>query len=150
MGRKGVTLVELVVVLVIIAIAAALAIPSIGAWVPNYRLRTASRDIVSAMRSAQMKAVANNSDYRVHFEGGTSTYIVQYRTTAGVWVDEGIAQTVPKGIRFQEINLPSNNAEFNPNSTSSAGNILLRNNKEKERRIVLFSATGRIRVEPPL
>jgi hypothetical protein len=65
-------------------------------------------------------------------------------------LDEGSPQTLPRGIVFQEINLPNHNAEFNPNATSSSGNILLRNRKEKEKKIVLFSTTGRIRVEPPL
>ena len=147
MSRKGVTLLELIIVMIIIAIAAALTIPSIGAWLPNYRLKTATRDIVSLMRSAQMKAISENTEYRVRFVAADGSYVVQRRTTAGVWVDDGVAQRVSDGIRFHEINLPDNSAEFNPNSTSSAGNIVLRNRKENEKRIVLFSATGRIRIE---
>jgi type IV fimbrial biogenesis protein FimT len=147
MSRKGVTIIELIVVMVIIAIAAALTIPNIGAWLPNYRLRTAARDIVSTMRTAQMKAVSSNLEYRVSFDGVNNSYILQVRTTGGVWIDEGGVQTTPKGIRIHQVNLPEDHAEFNPNSTSSGGNIILRNNKEAERRIVLYSATGRIRVE---
>ncbi len=94
-----------------------------------------------------MKAVANKFEYRVHFDTADGSYIVQVRTTAGAWVDDGSSQKIPTGILFQEVNLPDNNAEFNPNSTSSAGNILLKNSKAVEKRIVLFSATGRIRVE---
>ena len=148
MSRKGVTIIELIVVMVIIAIAAVLTIPNIGAWLPNYRLRTAARDIVSTMRAAQMKAVSNNQEYRVSFDAVNSSYILQVRTTGGVWVDEGGPQKMQKGIRIHQINgLPGNSAEFNPNSTSSGGSIILRNSKEAERRIVLYSATGRIRVE---
>ena len=150
MDRKGVTFVELLTVLMIMAIAAALTLPNIGAWLSIYRLRTATRHIVSMMQSAKMMAVVRNTDYRVHFEATDGSYILQVRTTAGVWLDEGAAQTLPQGILFQKINLPSHNAEFNPNATSSSGNILLRNRKEKEKKIVLFSTTGRIRVEPPL
>jgi len=147
MSRKGVTIIELVVVMVIIAITAALTIPSIGAWLPNFRLRTAARDIVSTMRTAQMKAVSSNLEYRVSFDSANGTYLLQTRTTGGVWVDEGGPQKMPKGIRIYQVNLPEDHAEFNPNSTSSGGNIVLRNSKEAERRIVLYSATGRIRVE---
>ena len=147
MSGKGVTIVEVIVVMVIIAIAAALTIPNIGAWIPVYRLRTAARDIVSLMRSAQMKAVAENLEFRVRFVAADGSYVLQRRTTAGLWIDEGVAQRVPSGIRFHEVNLQDNCAEFNPNSTSSAGNIILRNRKQNERRIVLFSATGRIRIE---
>ena len=150
MDRKGVTLIELVIGLLIIAITVSLTLPNIGAWFSIYHLRSATRDIVSTMRSAKVKAVTNNADYRVHFEAAAGSYVLQCRTTAGVWVDEGAARRVPQGIEFQEINLPNHNAEFNPNSTSSSGNIRLRNRKEKEKKIVLFSATGRIRVDPPL
>ena len=41
MRKRGVTLVELVVVMAIIAIGAAFVAPNIGAWIPNYRLRSA-------------------------------------------------------------------------------------------------------------
>ena len=150
MNKKGVTLIELIVVLVIIAIAATLAIPNIAAWLPNYRLRTATRDIVSTMRTAQMKAVSTNLEYRVQFNAEGGSYIVQRQTTAGLWVDDGVPQTMPSGIRFQEINLDGpddNEAIFNPNSTSTSGSVSLRNKRDTEKRIVLFAATGRIRVE---
>ena len=65
MNDKGVTLIELVVVFVIIAIGAVMLIPNIGTWLPNYRLRSAARDIVSTMRTAQMRAISNNIQYRV-------------------------------------------------------------------------------------
>ena len=39
MNKKGVTLIELIVVMVIIAIGAILLVPNIGAWLPNYRLK---------------------------------------------------------------------------------------------------------------
>ena len=64
-NRKGITLIELIVVMVIIAIGAVLMAPNIGGWLPNIRLRSATRDIASTMRVAQMKAVSNN----IHLPG---------------------------------------------------------------------------------
>ncbi len=167
MNKKGVTLVELVVVMVIIAIAAALAVPNIAAWLPNYRLRTATRDIVSTMRTAQMKAVANNTEYRVLFnpqdpydecKSTTNSYIIQVHTSSTAnatsiprqcedyWSADGAVQPLPKGIVLQGIDLPGNNAQFNSNSTSSSGNVVLTNSKNKGRQIILYAATGRVRV----
>ena len=147
MNKKGVTLLELIVVMVIIAIAAALAIPNIAAWLPNYRLKTATRDIVSTMRTAQVKAVTTNIEHRVQFDTEAGSYIIQRRTTAGTLEPDGQSQKIPSGIRFHEITLANNRAEFNPNSTSSPGSVTLRNKRDTEKRIVLFPATGRIRVE---
>jgi prepilin-type N-terminal cleavage/methylation domain-containing protein len=146
MDRRGVTLIELIVVMVIIAIAAALTIPNIGRWIPGYRLRSAARDVVSLMRSAQMKAVSSNTQFRVSFNDVNHSYILQ-RKSGEVWVDDGTVQTLPPGIQIVGITLPGKNAEFNPNSTSSSGSVTLRNPKDAEKRIVLYSATGKIRVE---
>ena len=100
------------------------------------------------MRTAQMKAVSTNLEHRVQFNLEAGSYIVQRMTTAGVWVDDGVLQTIPSGIRFHEIDLGwSNRAIFNPNSTSTSGSVTLRNKRDTEKKIVLFAATGRIRVE---
>jgi prepilin-type N-terminal cleavage/methylation domain-containing protein len=64
-NKRGVTLLELVVVFAIIAIGSLLAVPNIGPWIANYRLRTATRDITSTLRVAQMRAVSNNVNYQV-------------------------------------------------------------------------------------
>ena len=149
MNKKGVTLIELVVVFVIIAIGAVLLVPNIGAWLPNYRLRGATRDITSTMRIAQMKAVSNNLQYRVNLDDaeiGVNNYILQYNT-GGVWVPDGVIQNLPTGINISGITFPGKHAEFNPNSTSSTGSITLQNTKRAQKRITLTSATGRVRIE---
>jgi prepilin-type N-terminal cleavage/methylation domain-containing protein len=144
MNKKGVTLIELVIVMVIIAIGAVLAAPNIGGFLPRYRLRSATRDIVSTMRTAQIKAVSTNREYQVSLDGTTESYILQYKNTMGDWVDEGVTQTLPKGIEI--VGDAGFNAEFNPNSTSSSGSVTLKNPKNSTRKIVLHY-TGRIRVE---
>jgi len=148
MNKKGVTLVELSVVLVIIAIAAALTIPGIGRLLPGYRLRGATRDIVSTMRTAQAKAVTGNIEYRVSFDLAKGKYVLQYQTTAGL-VNDGDWQDLPKGVQFKDVNFGGgvSYAVFNSNSTSSSGNVVLRNSRGAERKIVLLSNTGRVRIE---
>jgi prepilin-type N-terminal cleavage/methylation domain-containing protein len=142
MNKKGVTLIELIVVIAIIAIGAVLAVPNLGPWLANYRLRTATRDIVSNLRTAQMKAVSNNVDYQVLFDGVARTYILR-RDSGGVWVDEGTAQTLPSGI---SIVLPVNNPlTFSPNSSSNGGTVTLTNTRGT-RSITVLPSTGRITI----
>lgn len=141
-NQKGITLIELIVVFIIIAIGAVLTVPSINAWVPNYRLRSATRDIVSAMRTAQMKAVANNMTYRVSFTSPDS-YVIQYQTTGG-WVNDGEPQTLPPGIQFNTTF--GSTINFLPNSTSTGGNIILTNQKGATKTIQILGATGRIKI----
>jgi general secretion pathway protein H len=150
MNKKGITLIELVVVMVIIAIGAVLLVPNIGGWLPNYRLRSATRDAASMLRTAQIKAVSTNMEYRVSFNNPVAGSYVLQRHTGGVWVDEGAPQTLPTGIVISAITFPLdgawNCAEFNPNSTSSTGSITLQNTKGTQKNITLTPATGRIRI----
>jgi prepilin-type N-terminal cleavage/methylation domain-containing protein len=148
MNKKGVTLLELIIVLVIIGIGALLLAPNIGNWVPNYRLRGATRDVVSTLRTAQMKSVSINTDYRVRFPDATS-YILEYLNTLGAFVAEGSQQTLPSGVQFTAFP-PGSNFRFNPNSTASTGSLRLTNTRGSSRTISLTTATGRINVNPPL
>jgi prepilin-type N-terminal cleavage/methylation domain-containing protein len=54
---KGVTLIELVVVMAIIGIMALFMTPGIGDWVQNYRIKQAARGMASDFQFAKMKAV---------------------------------------------------------------------------------------------
>jgi type II secretory pathway pseudopilin PulG len=131
--------------MVIIAIGALLMAPNIGPMLTNYRLRTASRDIVSTMRTAQMKAVSTNMEYRVSFDLNAQTYILQRNT--GGWQSEGVTQSLPTGIQISAIFFPGNNAQFNTNSTASTGSLTLRNSKGRTTRITVTASTGRIKIE---
>ncbi len=145
MNKRGVTLVELVVVFVIIAFGATLMVPSIGAWLSSYRLRSATRDVVSTLRTAQMRAVSTNTTYGVGF-GVNSCRL--YRSSGGLIV-EGTPINLPNGVQFISNNFPVDGAlgqpfaQFNPDSTSSGGNVTLQNTKGATRRITLINATGK-------
>jgi Tfp pilus assembly protein FimT len=122
--------------------------PNIGAWIPNYRLRSATRDVVSALRTAQMKAISNNTPYHVSFNQGAGTYILEYQNTDGItWTPEGVTQTLPSGILISDIGFPGSKAQFNTNSTSSTGSITLQNTKGSSKQITLTLATGRVNVK---
>jgi type IV fimbrial biogenesis protein FimT len=150
-NNEGVTLVELAVVFVIIVILALLMAPNMGAWLPNYRLRSAARDIVSTMRTAQMRAVSSNIEYRVTFNaadvGAANGYVLQrWDSGGGVFVNDGAVQTLPAGITIITNLFPAGRAVFNTNSTSSAGSVTLQNTKGATRSITLTSATGRANI----
>ncbi len=140
--KRGITLMELVVVMAIIAIGAVLLAPNIAAWIPNYRLRGASRDIVSALRTAQMKAISNNVEYDVVFNQAAGSYVIQHQNTS-----DGPSQTLPPGIVISGITFAGSKANFNTNSTSSGGSIILQNSKGNTKRISVTPATGRINVQ---
>ncbi len=146
MNQRGVTLIELVIVMLIIAIGAVLTTPNIGGWLTNYRLRSATRDVASTLRLAQIKAVSSNTSYQVVFDTAHDSYILQYKDTGGVWVGEGGTQTLPTGVKFNTT-FPGNITIFSPNSTATDGNVTLNNTKGATKTVRLLGLTGRIKIE---
>lgn len=146
MNRKGITLIELSTVMAIIAIGALLLSPNIGGWLHYYRLKSATQDIVSLMRVAQMKAVSTNDRYRVKFDQGEGSFVLE-RQVEKDWTAEADSQKLPKGIEMVELTFTGKIALFNPNATSSSGSVTLKNPRGSTKRIALTSATGRIRIE---
>jgi len=146
MNRKGITLIELIVAMVIIAIGAVLTTPNIGGWLPYYRLKSATRDVTSALRLAQLKAVATNTAYQVVFDTVNGGYILQYQSTAGGYVTEGITQSLPTGVKFTTT-FAGNVTTFLPNSTATDGSITLNNIKGSTKKVRLWGLTGRVRIE---
>jgi Tfp pilus assembly protein FimT len=56
-AEKGITIIELAVVMAIIAIMALFMTPGLGEWLQNYRIKQAARDMASNFQFAKMKAV---------------------------------------------------------------------------------------------
>jgi len=154
MNRRGVTLIELITVMVIISVLAALSIPAFGTWMAHYRLRTGTRDIVSVMRTAQMRAVSYNMRYGVAFDPGNRQFQL-YRDSGGLQVD-GAVNLLPTGVTYKDdtVALPPDGPggtpfiSFFPNFTASAGGrIVLRNSKGNEKTIQISMTSGRITIQ---
>ena len=79
--RSGMTLIEIMVVISILAILAAIAVPSISAYLPIYRLNAAARELMADLQRAKIVAVRTNRQVVVEFtpvawtaKGGIGSY----------------------------------------------------------------------------
>jgi type IV fimbrial biogenesis protein FimT len=66
--QAGFTMVELMIVIAVIAILTAIAVPNIINWLPNYRVKAAARDLFSNMQKARMQAVKENKNIVTRFD----------------------------------------------------------------------------------
>ncbi len=144
MNKRGITLVELIVVFCIIAFMALLMVPNIGAWLPSYRLRSATRDIASTFRGAQMRAISENISYTVSFNSADTGVPNNAGYSFG-----GTVTTLPPGITIVQNTLQNLRAIFNPDSTcnAAAATITLQNAKGSQKVISIASATGKVTIQ---
>ena len=87
----GFTLFEVLIVIAILSIVAAFAVPMTMSWLPNYRLKSAARGLYSNMQKAKSEAVKRNCSVGITFStvtfpaegGGYTVFLDDGAGTAG-------------------------------------------------------------------
>jgi prepilin-type N-terminal cleavage/methylation domain-containing protein len=154
MKNDGFTLIELLVVLIVLGILASITIPGFSTWLPNYRLKSASRDLYSNMQLAKMGAIKANADWAIAFDTGANRYFVYSDAGDGDWTTTGdnatektvdlaaykagvsyghgnAANDIPGGaFPGDDVSYTNNVAVFNPRGTcDEEGYVYLENSK---------------------
>ena len=163
----GFTLLELMAVVGILGVMAAVAVPNYLAWLPKHRLNGAARTLSSDLYLARMKAVSENREFTVKFDVDKNNYSIYSVGQAG----ETLVKTVDIGQMFKGTAygyLPGKNnsgktitkaitfsgkppkLSFKPSGMSNkSGSIYLmplKNSKIALQRAITVLITGRIRI----
>ncbi|MEN8211745.1 MAG: GspH/FimT family pseudopilin [Thermodesulfobacteriota bacterium] len=151
--NSGFTLIELIIVIGMISILSAIAIPSTMKWLPNYRLKAEARNLYSNMQKAKLEAVKRKQDVLISFVAGTydpagqiGSYQVFVHNDAdndGAYSGGGeigqilIQKNMPKNVTLYFNNFIvdtiANTAGYNPRGLPAGtwGKVRLRNNKSR-------------------
>jgi prepilin-type N-terminal cleavage/methylation domain-containing protein len=74
--RDGFSLVELMIIMVILGIIAAIGIPGFMKWLPDYHLKSAARDLRASFQLARITAIKTGNNCTIAFNQpvGSDTY----------------------------------------------------------------------------
>lgn len=157
-SNRGITLIELVSIVVIIGIVAALAVPRFSTTISRLKFRTSARDIVSKMRLARSNAVTHKQPFGVYFDNtvksvtlfldsnnpGTNTFEV---TDSVLSVD-----TLPDGFAYVGTDFGLPTIIYRPNgSATQTGHVYFMSYDENDGvnigTIDVLSSTGRTKIQ---
>lgn len=129
-SRKGITLVELMAIIVIIGIVAAMALPRFTRTVNRLKFRTAARNMVSKLRLARSNAITNKQQFGVHVDEQrfTLTMFLDNQNPGLCQFDNGDSvisvDTLPDGFVYLNTDFGNPSIIYRPNgSASNTGNI---------------------------
>ena len=162
-NSKGFTLIEVIIVVAIIGIMTAISIPAISSWLPNYRLKAATRELYSDMQKIKLIAVKRNTNVGIAFAtvtfpttGGSYQAFVDDGAgggTAGNAIQDGTEMTLfktslPVGCSLTTAIFSGVNTGYNSKGLpliNSVGHVEMRNNKSKWYRLAL-SNSGYVKI----
>ena len=155
--ESGFTFVELMVIVVILGIMLAIAVPNFMGFSPKARLKAAARNIVSDMQFARIKALRDRSTWTIQFDTGAEQYQVLSGSTVFKTVSfsnyPGITLGNSYGARPDEpnpgstdgVSFTNNMVVYNSDGTSVAGTVYIKNRNNVTVAVGCLAAAGRIK-----
>jgi prepilin-type N-terminal cleavage/methylation domain-containing protein len=107
-GQAGYTIVELLVVLAIAGVVAAMTLPATARTLADVRLHNDARAIHNLLSLAKMRAASKYTRERLYCDLGGETFVLQaWDKTANSWVAEDGSQTLSTNVDFGFAGLPT-------------------------------------------
>lgn len=146
--QSGFTLIEMMVVLAIFAIVAAIAIPNFMSLLPGMRLNGAARQVMGDLMAARMNAVKQNNRFRVFFNSpGTNQYQILDDDDNDGSADTG-EEITTKNIQdnYHDVSFSATtNPIFYPRGTAYGTTVTVTNSSGSKD--VKVAITGRVKIE---
>jgi prepilin-type N-terminal cleavage/methylation domain-containing protein len=152
MSRRGYTLWELVLVVVLIAVVAALVLPR-TAIVSERRVDAAARGIAAVLRRVRSEALVSARRHLVEFDRAAGAYRVRIEKdplgAPGIFAEPdgslGRIWRLPEGVSFAAI--PEGGVEFRPDGSAKEAVLEIAADSGDRRRVRVAARRGEVRIE---
>ena len=153
-NSRGITLIELVIVVVIISVIAAMGIPQFGKVVPRLEFKSASRDIVSDLRLVRSLAIAQRTQVGLYFNSEQRQYVIfkdMVNLPAFTYeVGDSVIRTVTldQNLSISSCTFTNYAIIFKPDgSASTTGNVVVGYNQGSDlANVNVLASTGRVKL----
>ncbi len=162
-SERGVTIIELAVVMAIIAIMALFMTPSIGEWAARYRVKGATKDLADALQLARLKSISDVVEYKVQLDLDNQQFSAwkgNQRQGSTAWpTQEGTTITLPSGVTIDVDGTTAGIIDriFRPDGTAlgtggfggAGGNstsTITLNNPRNDQFQIIVSRTGAVKI----
>jgi prepilin-type N-terminal cleavage/methylation domain-containing protein len=100
-GRNGFTLVELLLVVAVMGIVSAIAVPSTASMMRGFRLKGDAQAVNNLVALAKTRAASQFSRARVYVDLAANSFSLQvWNKTTSTWVTDGGATQTSQGVTF--------------------------------------------------
>jgi Tfp pilus assembly protein FimT len=159
-GRRGVTLLELILVMIILFIVAGVAAPRFSDFFPALQVSTTASRIVAWARKAHSDAALTGAIYRLVFDAEGKRYWLEYQPrplrepetfekVGGSWDEEPFPEDVTlEGLDALEEAGGFRYLEFRPDGTAGDFEFAVTNDRGDRRTIKVVKSTGQVTVLP--
>jgi len=150
-GRRGFTVAELMIVIMILGLLAVLSLPAMGRFAQSWRLNGETDRLAGFLRKARGTAVMKNSDVVFKFKmSDHSYYFFEDADSDGIRDAQEYqsgTQTLDGGISFASHTLTGPILIFSPKgNTNESGTITLQNRRERTRAVTVYGGSGNVNV----
>lgn len=137
-GTRGFTLIELTVTLFLLAVAAAVAAPSLSAGLDTVRARGEAAGIATFLRAAREQAVTHNRAYTARLQSEEG--LIELRTGESVTATRRLAA----GVRVTAEPARARSITFLPQGLSSGASLRVEVSGRRAYLITVDALTGRV------
>jgi len=145
-NQAGFTLIEVLIVVAVIGVVAAITVPMVGDAMDRYSVISASQQVASTVRAGRFQAVARNIRTQVNFD---SPAVGQYQTEIwdGMsWDALGEVQRLSTGITFGD-SIADVTLEPSGRAPACPCTIVVTDGTEENDQTIIISSSGRVQLQ---